>query len=190
MAQLDIQEKRGSNLVWWIVGLIALALVLWWFFARTTVNTVTTAADGDVAAPIVATTGAMAGNSTSNDADAVTDLSLLAGATSLGDLASRRVMLTSVPVARVVSDKGFWAGNGTDGHQAVFVVRGNQNASYTAPNGAVDAGKRVNVYGTVQAMPANLTQQGTSWNLDATDQQMLSAQPLYVSADSVRIATN
>lgn len=192
MAQLDIQAKRGLSWIWWIVGLIVLALIIWWFVAGR--NRSTTVAD--VAAPAVATgamaaatTDTMAGSGMANTGGAVTDLSMLAGATTIGDLAGRAVILRNAPVARVVSDKGFWAGTGTGPHQAVFVVRGNQNASYTAPNGAVDAGKQVNVYGTVQAMPGDLTQQTTSWNLGSADKQMLGGQPLYVSADSVRIAT-
>lgn len=67
-------------------------------------------------------------------------------------------------------------------------MRGNQNAPYTAPDGAVNAGRRVMIYGTVTKMPSNLTQQATPWNVKATDRQRLAAQPLYIMADSVLLA--
>ncbi|HEU4747038.1 MAG TPA: hypothetical protein VFS56_00955 [Gemmatimonadaceae bacterium] len=183
MAELDIQQKGRSPWLWWVIGLIVLAVLLWWF---TSMRDRDPAVGENIGAPVpfpmtdpgVATTAA----------GPITDLSTLAVATTADDLVGRQVSLNNVPVATVASDKGFWAGSGGTTGQNVFVVRGNQNASYTAPDGAVNAGRNVNVYGVVRAMPSDMTQQSTEWNLRSTDRDRLATRPLYVHADSVRIA--
>lgn len=191
MAEIGIQEKRGgSSWIWWVIGLVILALVIWWFVGMkdrdgdANVGAVTTVPS------VVETAPAMGIDGNAGVANGpVTDLTTLTGATSASELTGRQVVLTGVPVASVVSDKGFWVGNETAAGNELFVVRGNQNAAYTAPDGAVDAGKSVNIYGTVQAMPADLTAQSATWNLKSTDSQRLSGRPIYISADSVRIAS-
>lgn len=196
MAELGIQKKQGSNWLWWIIALVVLALLAWWLIAANSHKTMT--GQGDVVATpatvavalpeteAMATTPAMGEAPTPGGA--ITDLSTLTTAATAGQLAGRPVMLSSVPVQKAVSDKGFWAGSGSTSSGHIFVVRGNQTASYTAPDGAVTAGKSVMIYGTAQAMPADLTQQSTAWNLTSTDKQTMAAQPLYIMADSVRIA--
>ena len=175
MAQLHIQEKNSATWVWWVIGIIVLALLAWWLFAGNRDDTV-------VEQPAAVTPVAPA---TTTD-DRVTDLSVLTSTTALS-AANRSVALSSVPVTNVVSDKGFWIG-GTDAvNQGVFVVRGNQDASYTAPDGAVMAGQQVAVYGVVQQMPSDLSQQAVDWNLNSTDQTLLASQAIYILADSVRI---
>lgn len=197
MAQIDIQQKHGSSSwIWWLIGIIVLALIVWWIVAanrddNTATAEVTTPATG-VATGVAAVpaTGAYAntGSAAGATGGTITDLSTLTSGGS--DLVGRSVALTGVPVARAVSDKGFWAGTGEGAGQGVFVVRGNQNASYTAPNGAVVAGKSVNIFGTVQAMPSDLTEQNTAWKLSSTDRSKLAQQQVYISADSVRIASS
>ncbi len=186
MAQINIQEKRGSIWIWWIVGLVVVALIAWWMMTRN--GRANVSDNGEVAGASAMQAPAVASDSALGTAGTITDLSTLAAATTAGNLVGRQVALTSAPVTTVVSDKGFWVGNGTGAGQGLFVVRGNQNASYTAPNGAVNAGSMVNVWGVVQAMPSDLTQQATEWNLKSTDRDLLSSRPLYIHADSVRIA--
>lgn len=186
MAEIGIQKKQGNSWIWWVLGLVVLALLIWWVMGRNdrddkAVTAMPPAVETNAGVVTDMNTGAAAG--------ALTDLTALTGATSVADFAGRQVMLTGVPVASVVSDKGFWAGSGTAAGSGIFVVRGNQNASYTAPDGAVDAGKNVNIYGTVQAMPADLNAQSATWNLKSTDSKLLSGRPIYISADSVRIAS-
>lgn len=187
MAHIEIQEKRGgASRLWWILGLVLLALVLWWLLARGDRDVVT---ENPVDVP-VATTPAVGTAPATGDASAgvITDLATLTSVTDTMGLVGRRVALTGVPVRQAVSDRGFWMGSGTEPGQGVFAVRMHQSSSATAPDGAVDAGTTVNVYGTVHAMPADLTQKNTEWNLKSTDAQLLSQQKVYVLADSVQLA--
>ena len=188
MAHIDIQKKSGSGWIWWIVGLIILALLVWWLVGAMNGDR-TSVSDGTVATNVVAPLAPVADSGAVTTTGPITDLTTLTTASSAGALVGRPVVLTGAPVASVVSDKGFWAGDSTAASQRVFVVRGNQDVSYTAPDGAVNPGTRVNVYGVVQAMPSDLTQQSTEWNLKATDKQALAAQPIYIHADSIRMAS-
>jgi len=193
VAHIDIQKKSGSGWVWWIVGLIILALLAWWLIGAMNGDR-TSASDGVVATTVVVPLAvsevpARPANSSAVTTGPITDLATLTTASSASVLAGRTVVLTGAPVASVVSDKGFWAGDSSAAGQRVFVVRGNQDASYTAPDGAVNPGTRVNVYGVVQAMPSDLTQQSTEWNLKSTDRQVLATQPIYIHADSIRMAS-
>lgn len=179
MAQLDIQRKESSGWIWWIIGLVILAALAWWFFSGRTTDTAVS--DGSVV-------GAPAVEPMTNDGP-ITDLAALIGTGDMMAVMGRKVVLMNTPVTSVVSDKGFWAGSGTAVGQGVFVVRGNQDSSFTAPDGAVDAGKPVNIYGRVQAMPAILSQAVTTWNLASTDSSLLSTHKIYIQADSVRLST-
>ena len=177
MAEINIKEKEGASWVWWLIALIVLALAAWWFLGRDSENTVTTGAVDSVQTAPVATPANTV----------ITDLSALTGATN-ADLANRQVALAGAPVANVVSDKGFWIGDATAlNSEGIFVLRGNQDASYTAPDGAVNAGQNVSVYGTVLQVPSDLSNQANDWSLRSADQSMLANQPLYIRADSVRI---
>lgn len=186
MAEIKIQEKQSSNWLWWAIGLVVLALLAWWLIAANSRETMV--GEGDVvatpAAEAVTTPDAMTATAPTG---AITDITTLTAATSASELAGRPVMLSNVPIAKAVSDKAFWAGSGTAASGHIFVVRGNQSASYTAPDGAVNAGTHAMIFGTVQAMPSDLTQQSTEWNLASTDKQALAKKPLYIMADSVRL---
>ncbi len=177
MAEIDIKRKEGVSWLWWLIALVIIGAAVWWFFGRSgEYQTGAAPVDSVQTAP------------PAREADAnIADISILTGATS-AELANRQVALASVPVANVVSDKGFWIGNATAlNSEGIFVLRGNQDASYTAPDGAVNAGQNVSVYGTVQQVPANLAEQATAWTLRSADQSMLANQPIYIRADSVRI---
>lgn len=181
MAEIHIEQKRSSSWIWWLVGLAVLAAVLWWLFAASDDDAAVVA--GDTAAVVApgAETPVVADPATGP----ITDLTML-GTAATADMAGRQVMLTGVPVQEVVSDKGFWLGSEA---QRVFVVRGDESSPATPPDGAVDAGQTVDVFGVVQRMPSDLTQQTTAWNLRSTDASVLANQPVYVQADSVRIVS-
>ncbi|MBA3890225.1 MAG: hypothetical protein H0X64_06820 [Gemmatimonadaceae bacterium] len=181
MAHLDIQEKKGGGWLWWLLGLVALALLAWWLLTRDNDADVDTVGLGTT--PAVVATDPMA----TPDAGVITDFNVLMRETDANALMGRRVALTNVPVSNAVSDKGFWIGQGTGVGQGIFAVRTNQMQSNTAADGAVTAGKNVNVWGVVTAMPTNLSSQTATWNLQATDTQALAAHRHYIHVDSVRI---
>ena len=170
MTEIKIEHKRSSNWLWLVLGLVALALLAWWLLTRSDGRD-TVAAGGDIATVPAVADGA------------ITDLGALTAAAA-ADLAGRRVALGDAPVQEVVSDKGFWIGDATN---RAFVVRGNEASPATPPDGAVNAGQRVAVWGVVERMPADLTQQSTAWNLRSTDASALAGRAVYVQADSVRI---
>jgi bacteriorhodopsin len=57
MAELDIQQKRGTNWLWWVIGLIVLALIVWWFTSGRDNNAGVGTAPGDVAPATAPATG-------------------------------------------------------------------------------------------------------------------------------------
>ena len=181
MAEIKIEEKKGSNWIWWLLGLAVLAALLWWLLAGRDDGEPVVA--GDTAAVVAPsadgpTVGAAA-------TGAITDLAML-GTAATADMAGRQVMLTGVPVQEVVSDKGFWLGSESE---RVFVVRGDESSPATPPDGAVNAGQTVSIFGVVQSMPSDLTQQTAAWNLRSTDVSALAGQRVYVQADSIRITS-
>lgn len=202
MADIDIQKKKGGGgWIWWLVGLVILALLLWWLFGagHKTDDTAGMPVDTQtVTAPAVtgAATGAAAGVASmpadsmaaSAGGGAVTALSTLTDSAAGYGLIGQQVVLMNAPVFRAVSDKGFWLGSGDAAGKGVFGIRENQNASYTAPNGSVDAGSRVNVFATVRAMPHGAALRGTPWNLFTLDTARLNRQQIYLAADSIRLA--
>lgn len=169
MAEIKIEQKASSSWLWWALGLVVLALLAWWLLAGRDDTRNVAVASGDVA--------------TVTDAGMITEWNALTAA-SAGELAGRRVALSAAPVQEVVSDKGFWVGDATN---RAFIVRGDESSPATPPDGAVNVGQTVAVWGMAERMPSDLTQQATAWNLRATDASVLGQQPVYVQADSVRI---
>lgn len=178
MAHLEIQEKKSSNWMWWVIGLVLLALLAWWLLSRNDGDEVVNSAAGVTQAPAAAPT----------DAGVITDLGTLTGNTDANAMMGRRVALMGVPVSEAVSDKGFWLGSGTGVGQGVFAVRTNQMQANTAADGAVTAGRNANVWGMITAMPTNLSAETATWNLRSTDTEALGAHRFYILADSVRLA--
>lgn len=185
MAHLDIQEKRSSAWIWWILGFVLLVLFAWWLLSSNTRDDVT---DAGVLPPQVVPGDPAAAAPAPAGAETITDLAALTSAEDPNALMGRRVVLTGVPVAEAVSDKGFWIGSGSAVGDGVFAVRTNQSAANTAPDGAMAAGRTANVYGVIQAIPTNLTEQTATWNLRSTDSQVLSRHRFYIHVDSVRLA--
>lgn len=180
MAEIRIERKSGMNWLWVLLGLLLAALIAWWLLGRGD-DVADPVADGAVAAP-----AAVATTEVGTDASALlTDWNALTAA-SAGDLDGRQVALANAPVVDVVSDKGFWIGDATN---RAFVVRGNQSLPSTAPDGAVNTGQAVAIWGRVVRMPTDLRQQSTEWNLRATDREAMGRPGGYVMADSVRIVS-
>ena len=182
MAQLDIERKQGSSWLWWLLGIIVLALLIWWVVSL--FDNDNEVAAGDVVAPAAVATAPAA--APMNDMGTITSLDQLTSG-DMTAMAGRHISLNGVPVENVVSDKGFWVGNSPTQH--VFAVRNNQMAQMTPPDGAVNQGQTVNLAGTVMAMPADLTQSATEWNLKSTDTQALGNERVYIQVDSLTITS-
>ncbi|HEY0970699.1 MAG TPA: hypothetical protein VGE02_06975 [Gemmatimonadales bacterium] len=184
MAEIPIERRSGSSWLVWAVLLVLAALLAWWLLGRGDESRV---AGGDVMADSVATAPAAAAPATEPAAEdesaaVVSDLAQLTGAADAAALVGRRVALSSVNVQDVVSDRGFWVGSGED--DRVFAVRMEQ---VTPPDGAVNPGQTVSLQGVLRAMPSNLEEQRTPWNLGSTDVSVLAAQSVYIEVDSVAI---
>ncbi len=39
MAEINIQRKSSSNALWWILAIVAIAVIAWFLFARTGTDT-------------------------------------------------------------------------------------------------------------------------------------------------------
>lgn len=180
MAQLDIQKKQGASWIWWLIGLIVLALIIWWLVAGNDNDAQVAEAPGAVAPVATAPAAAPAA------AAPVTDVVIVVTAPNPADFVGQHVELRGVHVQSVVSDKGFWVGPSDT--QRLFAVRTNQTAPFTPPNGAVDPGQTVDLFGVVEAMPDDLTPQTTEWNLASTDTAALGAERVYIRVDSLTIA--
>lgn len=183
MAHLDIQKKQSHGWIWLALGALVLALLLWWLLAGSDRNRV---AENEIPDPIAAAPGVA---TTDAEGGVITDLGTILSPDDAASLMGRRVALTGVPVAEVVSDKGFWIGSGTEVGQGVFAVRTNTAQPSTPADGAVDEGQQVTVHGVVTAMPADLRGQTATWNLRSTDQEVLAKHPVYIHVDSVRIGS-
>lgn len=174
MAEIHI-EKKGTNWLAWIIGLIVLALLIWWLvslFDNEEANEAAGVAEAPAAAVVTP----------------VTDLTMITTADPMSRV-GQEVRLASVPVENVVSDKAFWLGSGANSR--VFAVLENEPATPgTATEGRynVQAGQTISAWGTVERMPASLEQQATPWNLQSTDLEALRTQQVYVLIDSLRIA--
>lgn len=179
MAELDIQRKSGSNWLVWLLVLAVVALLAWWLIGLMG-DDEAVVADG-VVDPVA--TAPVAGAADLNTGP-ILDIAMLNGGMA-AEMVGRQVALTSVPVLNVVSDRGFWIGDSEANN--VFAIRTNESSPVTPPDGAVNQGQMVNVWGTVQQMPADLTQQATAWNLQSTDAAMLGQEQVYIAVDSVAI---
>lgn len=195
MAQIEIEKKSGgTNWLWWIIGLIIAALLLWWLIsafsshdANAAAVTDTTAAMTTPVATTPVTTTPVATTTTPAPAAGtpITDMAMLTTVNDTTGLTGRPVQLTNVPVSNVVSDRGFWVGSAGS---RVFAVRMDQFSPMTPPDGAVNAGERVDVFGTLRSIPADLTAQGLPWHpKTSADSAALSGQRVYIAADSVHI---
>lgn len=177
MAQLDIQKKSSSSTLWWVIGVIVLALLAWWLISAFNGPDNDVVSAGEVTPPAAAVAPVAT--------DELTDLGTVLSASNPAELAGRRMHLSGAMVQSVVSDRGFWVG--TNENDRLFVVRTDQSAPSTPPDGAVNQGQTVNVWGTLMSMPADMSQQTTQWNLRSTDSAALAMRPLYLAVDSLTI---
>ncbi len=147
MVEIPVEKKSSMNWLWLVLGLILASLLLWWLFSDDddayvepagveAVQPVTTEPMGDLTTNAVAT-------------GPVTDLSTLLPAIPAA-MVGRQVQLTNVPVQEVVSDAGFWIGEGTN--RRIYVVLSEERTPNTPMEGEADvnAGATANVTGVIR----------------------------------------
>jgi len=188
MAEISIQKKENSKWLPLVIGLVLAAGAAWWIMSsRARVNGV---GGPDAMGPNEGYTASGAPVMMPPRDGVITDFATLMRPTTENTFIGQSVVLSSIPVIDAVSDRGFWAGTGNitnNPGENVFVVRGNQNASFTAPNGSVRRGESVMIYGVVQKTPGDLTANATGWTLTSATQSELAKRPFYIMADSVRL---
>ena len=86
-----------------------------------------------------------------NQSAAITDVNRLVGGTERSELIGRRVSLSNVQVQRVVDDRTVWVGPSPD--RTVLVMAADASAQPT--QGALTAGDRLTIEGTVKNAPAS-----------------------------------
>lgn len=178
MADIDVQRKSSTAWLWWLLGLVALAMLIW----------VITAGDDNVevaSAPVAAAPGGVAevppppaGTSPSTAVAPATGIpvSQIVGspATWTGRTVAGEVRVTEVP-----TDRGFWI---TEQGERLFVILGDQPAErpIDIQSGQTLRISEAMVYGSenLQAIPGAL---------DADTRSIAQGQPVVLFADEKNI---
>lgn len=170
MAQIRVERKSSTGWVWWLLGLLVLALVLWAVFAAMDNDQVGLVTEPGVveSVPPVAATGP-----SFSDVQ-VTGIPVGQIAESPVSWAGRNVS-GEVRVTEVVSDRGFWIE--ADG-QRMFVLL----------NEVPGEIKEINAGQTIRLTDATVHQTGDAsqlpGNLDQQAQRIASGQPAVLAIDS------
>lgn len=180
MADIDIERKSSSSWLWWLLGLIALALLIWLIAEmmdddepEVAAVPVATTPVVDPAAPVVVPVEAAPAG--------VTIAQVLANPTAY---AGQPFSTGPVRVAEVVSDRGFWVEN--EG-QRLFVVKNEsplpgvadvQGAADTRAGRQVNAGETVQINGTLYTSLDQLQPP-----LDEQTRQTVQNQPIVLQAN-------
>jgi hypothetical protein len=139
MADIDVERKSGTAWIWWILGLIVLALLAWWLFAGDDEPEVAGVVEP---APVVAPAGPTPANPPPPAPVAQGGLLTLADvwANPSANIGNRVYTPESVRVAQVISDRAFVV---EDQGNRIHVVL-NEGAQQNPQPGTAD----------VQGMPA------------------------------------
>lgn len=124
MAEIPVHEKSSMAWLWWLLGLLLLALLLWFLFGRDDDDRVGDAVATEQTEPLSPIDNSMVLDNqmvidntvvpTATDqtaGGAITDYGQLAAAGNLDGLIGRKVMLQNVPVESVTDDMGFYIGD-------------------------------------------------------------------------------
>lgn len=187
MADIDVQRKSGMGWLWWILGLIVLALIIWWIVEANDNDAddvaavpVATAPAAEVATPATAPMAATAPTTTAASSATIADV--LANPTTY---AGQPFSTGQVKVAEVVSDRGFWV-EGNNG-QRLFVVMDEspkpgtadvQGPPDTKPTRTEKAGDMVQINGTLYTSADQVQPP-----LDAQTKQAVQGQPIFLQAN-------
>lgn len=176
MADIDIERKSSSSWLWWLLGLIVLALLIW------LVADMMDDDDPEVAAvPAVVDPAAPVAVPVAAAPAGLTIAQVLANPAAY---AGQSFSTGPVRVAEVVSDRGFWVEN--EG-QRLFVVKNEspqpgvsdvQGAADTRAGRAVNAGETVQINGTLYTSVDQLQPP-----LDEQTRQAVQNQPVVLQAN-------
>lgn len=177
MADIDIERKSGGmSWLWWLLGLLLLALLAWWLLSGDDEREV--AVVDPVAAPAVVDPAPVAPApvaATPTIADVLANPATYAG---------QPFSTGQVRVAEVISDRGFWIENNG---QRMFVIKNEspvpgvadtQGAADTRDGRTVNAGDMVQINGTVMN-----SADGVQPPLDDQARQVIQAQPAFLQAN-------
>ncbi|HET7322027.1 MAG TPA: hypothetical protein VFI96_06005 [Longimicrobiaceae bacterium] len=172
MADIDVQRKSGASWLWWVIGLIILALIIWWLVAYL-------GRDSEVAP--VATTAPVVTEpmSPATPVPAPTPEAGIPVADILANPASwdGRTVSGTVTVADVPTDRGFWIeSNG----QRLFALINDQ------PN---EQPQNINPGQVLQITSATVMTSASEvpGTLDTDTQGLLQGQPVFLDVDESNI---
>ncbi len=206
MAQIPVQKKSGFP--WWawlLIGLVALALLLWLLFALLGDEEEAAVAPEPTAAAVVAapepteepvpavtpTVPAAAEQGTETTAGAsgpITDLTTIFEEQDKASLAGRQVNLqgeTAAQVQSVVGDTTFWVGP-SQGQQVFVALSEEQDSRGVEGMVDVNEGQTVRLTGEVKELPS-MEQARQQFGLSDTNSAQLDNQEIYIDADRVEI---
>lgn len=172
MADINVKRRSGASWLWWLIGLIILALIIWWLVAYL--------GRDHEAAPVVATAPVVAEPmSPATPVPAPTTAAGIPVADILANPASwqGKTVNGTVQVAEVPTDRGFWIeSNG----QRLFAVINDQPAEQP---------QDINPGQTLQITSATVMTSASALPgaVDADTRQLLQGQPAFLDVDEANI---
>lgn len=178
MADINIERKKGAAWIWWLLGLIVLALLIWLIAGALDDDEAEVAAVPAAAVPVVEPAVPVA------PAAAPAGLTIAEVLANPSAYAGQSFSTGQVPVAEVVSDRGFWIeSNG----QRLFVVKNESPQTGVAdvegsadmrPARNVNVGETVQINGTLYTTPDQIQPP-----LDEQTRQAIQGQPIVLQAN-------
>lgn len=184
MADIDVERKSGASWIWWILGLILLALLIWAIaeMLDDDAEVVDPVATEVVEPAPVMTPAPVAGATGATGAPTIAEV-MANPASYYG----QPLTLESARVAEVVSDRGFWLEG--EGGQRLFVVKNESPQAGTAdvqgqadvrPARNVNANETLRINGTLHDA-SNLD--ALQPPLDNQTRQALQGQQIFLQAN-------
>jgi hypothetical protein len=173
VADIDVERKSSSNWIWWLIGLIILALIIWWLLSRDDTPDVDTAAVPAAVTPAPDTMAGMGAPATA-----------VAAGIPVGEILanpaewSGRTVSGSAQVGEVPTDRGFWVeGDG----QRIFAILNDQPAE--RPEN-INPGQAIDLNGAT--VVTDKTQ--LPGDLDAQTKQIVDAQPAFLMVPETAVS--
>ena len=168
MAQIDIERKSTTSWIWWVLGLILLALVVWWIVSAAGDDTEVAEAPGVVAAPVTPEPVA--------SAPGVSIADILGTPTAYVGQAFAQ---SNVRVAEVPSDRGFWIEDGGSRLFAILVDEPTERPD-------INPGQTLSIsQGMLRDRTFLPDMQGAP--LDAETRRIAESQPLFLVVDQANL---
>ena len=173
MADINVERKGGTNWLWWILGLIVLALLIWWLVDALGDNDT---AEVPVGTDTVATAPMTPAPMPAAPAAAIPIADIVANpAQYQGQQVNGTVVVSSVP-----TNRGFWVEDAANPGQRLLVVLNDQPAEQPKD---INPGQTLQLSNaTVMTSQANLP--GT---LDQDTKNLLNNQPAFLNVDESNV---